>query len=137
MKASLIITTARELVGVPYRHQGRSARGIDCVGLLLLIAERTGLLALGEQPQNYGRLPTQALIERLRTRCDPLHEPEAGAIIAIRWPGDRTPSHVAICTGGTIIHAYMSAGRVVEHGYRMQWVKWTDSIWWVRGVARG
>ena len=45
-----IVSMAREYKGVPYRHQGRSTEtGVDCAGLLALIAGRIGL----EYPENF------------------------------------------------------------------------------------
>ena len=35
IKRREIVDAARNWVGVPYRHQGRTRNGIDCVGLLL------------------------------------------------------------------------------------------------------
>ena len=39
IKRREIVAAARDWVGVPYRHQGRTRNGIDCIGLL---AERGG-----------------------------------------------------------------------------------------------
>jgi len=47
-----IVDMAREYKGVPYRHQGRSiVTGVDCAGLLALIAGRIGL----EYPDNFSK----------------------------------------------------------------------------------
>lgn len=39
----LLITEARRWLGTPFRHQGRSAGGLDCVGLLIMIARGLSL----------------------------------------------------------------------------------------------
>ena len=39
MDSAKIIEAARGWVGTKWRHQGRSKRGIDCVGLVIKIAE--------------------------------------------------------------------------------------------------
>ena len=36
------LAEARKLLGTPWRHRGRSARGVDCVGLLLLAGWNSG-----------------------------------------------------------------------------------------------
>lgn len=38
-----IITAARAQLGTPFRHQGRSAQGVDCVGLLICIGRALDL----------------------------------------------------------------------------------------------
>ncbi len=137
MNASDFVASARAMLGTPYRHQGRTEKSVDCIGMLLVAGARIGVCPIGAAPTNYGRMPTPLLLDGLRKYCEPIQEPEPGCIVAIRWPGDRQASHVAVCAGGTLIHAVSNYDRVVEHGYRMQWVRWTDSLWWIRGLARG
>lgn len=138
MNATRLVLEARALVGVPFRHQGRSTTGLDCLGLLLLAGEKSGVLQLGLERADYGRAPQAALEQRLAYHCDRLELVEPGAILLIKWPGDSRGGHVAIATpGGQIIHSYSVAGGVVEHGYRGHWPRWTKSVWWIRGMARG
>ena len=40
-----IADTARNYLGVPFVHQGRSPQGLDCVGLLVQVAEDLGFEA--------------------------------------------------------------------------------------------
>lgn len=98
---------------------------------------RAGALPRNLERIDYGRAPSAELEERLAHYCDRLEVAQAGAILAIRWPGDVRAGHVAICGGDTMIHSYSFAGRVVEHGYRAQWPRWTKSIWWLRSMRRG
>lgn len=128
---------ARSLVGVPYRHQGRTPRGLDCLGLLLLAASRIEILPLELGRTNYGRAPLDELLAGLGNHCDPIDDDAPGAILAIRWPGDRRAGHVAICAGATMIHSYSNHGRVVEHGFRGKWRDWVVSRWWARRLRRG
>lgn len=138
MNATRLVLEARALVGVPFRHQGRNVTGIDCLGLLLLAGSRAQVLDSSIERADYGRAPHAALEERLAYHCDRLELVEPGAVIAIKWPGDIRAGHVAIATpGGQMIHSYSVAGGVVEHGYRGHWPRWTKSIWWIRGMARG
>lgn len=137
MTGADFVVAARQLVGVPYRHQGRTPRGLDCIGLLLLAASRVGVLPLELGRRDYGRAPLDELLAGLGEHCDALEFAEPGCILAIRWPGDRRAGHVAICAGPTIIHSYSNMGRVVEHGFRGKWVDWVVSRWWPRGLNRG
>lgn len=145
MNASRLVLEARALEGVPFRHQGRSPTGLDCIGLLLIAGERAGVLRVNLERVDYGRAPQAALEERLAYYCEKLEQVEPGAILAIKWPGDVRAGHIAIATpGGQMIHSYsaggrqgLRGGRVIEHGYRGHWPRWTKSIWWIRGMARG
>lgn len=40
----LIVGTARSYIGVPWRHQGRTRRGIDCVGLIIRVGREVGVM---------------------------------------------------------------------------------------------
>lgn len=132
-----VVLTARSWVGVPFRHQGRSRDGVDCVGLPIVIGAALGVFppsVLATDMTNYGRLPTGEIIERLREyRCAQLEAPRPAALIVIAW--QRLAAHIAVCTGPTMIHAYESVGRVVEHGYRGRWLRLTHSVWALPGVA--
>ena len=132
MTPQTFIETARQWVGVPFRHQGRDGNGIDCVGLPIVVGQSLGLLDQRFDIANYGRLPTGELIERLREHCRPLPAPVPGCLVVIAWV--KTASHVAVFTGDTLIHAYESVGRVVEHGYRGRWIRLTHSAWALPGI---
>lgn len=138
MNANRLIDEAYALLGTPFRHQGRlPVVGLDCVGLLLVAGSRAGVLHAAEQT-DYGRAPNIRMEERLAVHCERLVAIEPGAVVAIRWPGDRLSGHVAIIAhDGIMIHAYSAAGAVVAHGYRGHWPRWTKSIWWIKGLARG
>lgn len=132
-----VIREARALIGVPYRHQGRTEFGLDCIGVPVLIAQRLQILPAEFEKANYGRLPRAELIEKTMQYCTQLDEIEPGAMLLIRWPGERNPGHSAIYTGESIVHAYQLLQRVVEHGYRGAWVRLTHSLWRLPGVTRG
>ena len=38
-----VVAQARTWLGTPWRHQGRSPRGVDCAGLVVLVARALGL----------------------------------------------------------------------------------------------
>jgi cell wall-associated NlpC family hydrolase len=128
-----VIAEARRWVGVPFRHQGRSERGIDCVGLPIVVCQSLGLLDQRSDVANYDRLPSGELVDRLRAHCRPIPAAVPGSLIVIAWT--KIAAHVAICTGETMIHAYESVGRVVEHGYRGRWIRLTHSTWALPGLA--
>ena len=127
-----VVTLARCWVGVPFRHQGRDYTGIDCVGLPLVVGQSLGIFDQRFDVANYGRLPSGQLEQRLIEHCQPLNRAQPGALVVIAW--SKLAAHVAICTGDTLIHAYESVGRVVEHGYRGRWGRLTHSVWALPGV---
>lgn len=135
--ASHLVAAARRRLGVRYRHQGRSERSLDCLGLLLFAAADVGVMRADAGRTNYGRAPLDELLEKIPAYCDRLDRAEMGCVIVVKWPGDKRPGHVAICTGENMIHSYSQAGKVVEHGYRGCWLRWTNSLWWIRGLERG
>lgn len=131
-----LIAEARTWVGVPFLHQGRSRFGVDCAGFIVELLR--GVNSLPEQfenPTNYGRAASRELGEVVRRYCVQVDAPEPAALILIKWPRDKSASHVALFTGASLIHCYATVGRVVEHGYRGMWLKLTDSVWRLPGVA--
>lgn len=131
-----IIEAARELLGTPYLHQGRSRAAIDCAGVALLVARKFDLMPGAPLSADYGLLPQPLLVATMARICDRLEEPRPGCILLIKWHGTAFAQHIVICTGPTIIHCCGLHRRVVEHGYRGQWIKQTDSAYWIRGVQR-
>jgi len=114
--AERIVKEAREAIGIPFRHQGRSDSGLDCAGLVVRCAERSGLdyFDQDDYPRRPGgsrieaALDAQPCLERIQ-----LTEAAAGDVLLIRFMGD--PQHLAIHAGETMIHAWEQIGKVCEH----------------------
>jgi len=135
-----IIAEVRRLVGVPFVHQGRSVHGVDCIGAIALAAINAGLdpeQATGlKDTRDYGRSASPVLLDMVSRSCRRVRQPEPGLLVLFRFPEERDPQHFAILTDrGTVVHADARRGRVVEHGYRGQWLKWTHSLWRIPGVT--
>lgn len=117
MSAELFIASARTLKGARWRHRGRKPWAVDCIGLIVLAGQRSGLQI--DDEKLYGREPwDDQLRSGLRKRWgEPVSNYQPGDVALIRWKqGD--PSHVAIVgdhpDGGlTLIHAHNLHG-VVE-----------------------
>lgn len=135
MTPDRVIDEARTWLGVPFLHQGRNRRGVDCVGLPIVIGQALGLVPANFEVANYGRLSSPELMQRLMQHCTRIASPVPGSLVAIAWT--KTAAHVAICTGENLIHSYQNVGRVVEHGYRGRWVRLTHSAWALPGVIYG
>ncbi len=93
-----IISAARELIGVPYLHQGRNVRtGIDCVGLLVLIGQIIGYEEIHDLA-DYRRVPSSStLLEFLKRNLDEisLEQIQAGDFVLMTL-GGRKARHTAV-----------------------------------------
>jgi cell wall-associated NlpC family hydrolase len=112
---------AMKYVGVPFRHRGRSIRGVDCIGLIICAARDTGYdEGIKYKRLVYGREPTDALLqEALKEHFgDPVDRPpQLGDVILMRLRHMKEPSHVGIIAphphGLGVIHAYGEIRKVV------------------------
>lgn len=128
-----IVAAADAWVGVKWRHQGRDRDGIDCLGLLIVVARDLGIGRAEGAPtgdraggaggvdvgapefRNYRRLPPAGLATRLAEHLDRAGEIAPGRIGLFALPGS-APAHVGIFgDAGDLIHAYMPAKAVVRH----------------------
>lgn len=118
-----VIQLARAQLGTPFKHQGRvPGLALDCAGLFVVVASALGLQVLDEQ--GYGRNPWHGLLEQCIARQPflrevPKGEMRSGDVLLMRFTGE--PQHIAIHAGATVIHAYESVGRVVEHRLADVW----------------
>jgi len=114
------IAAARALVGAPFKHRGRSAEGVDCVGLVVL-----ALAAVGRgvaDRDDYGRNPFRDGLREAAVAHfgEPVSDMQAGDVVLFAWGRDE-PNHVGILfdrpAGGlAVVHALRQHKRVVEHG---------------------
>lgn len=132
-----IIAHARELLDMPFRHQGRAHTGkTDCAGVICHVASRLGV-AYDDQ-HDYPRLPGNG---RLEAALDAqphlvriaLPDIQAGDVLLMRF--GREPQHLAIFAGNSIIHAYEPIGRVVEHGIDAAWKRRVVRVYRFAGVS--
>ncbi len=117
-----VVDAAREYLGVRWVHQGRQRkRGLDCLGLIVVVAED-----LGYKPQDYlayNREPDPLLLQELVNqqfiKVD--REPEAGDMVLIHFHARRkSPYHFGIISEkGTLIHGHGPSRKVVEQPVRM------------------
>lgn len=136
--AQELVDEARTWIDTPFRHQGRSRSGVDCVGYPLCIMKTKGILpATYTDKPLYGRQPISAdQLDVVKSFCTPLDGAlENGCVIMIIWPKAKWPSHVALLDGRDMIHAYELSGKVVKHRYGEPWVRMTHSTWRLPGVV--
>lgn len=122
---------------MPFRHQGRSRAGVDCIGLPVCILKTTGALPTDflDDP-TYGRAPnTSEFLDTVRKFCPEVHAVEDGCLIVFKWPAAKFPSHVGIADGRYMVHSYQANGRVVRHGYGQPWLRLTHSLYRLPAVT--
>ncbi len=134
-KAQVVIAEARDWIGTPVRHLGRS-KGIevDCVGLIMLVGLACDVTpdprVDGVEPwRPYGRLPNPVRMRRFaETLLVPVkgeHRPADVALLA--WGDHRLPMHLAIMSTfagrETMIHSHGAADppRVLETTWGGDW----------------
>jgi cell wall-associated NlpC family hydrolase len=121
MPSSLsIITKAREYLGTPFHHQARvKGKGVDCAGLLVLVARELGADVIDDT--TYDHDPHPETLKRYLASQPFLVE----VLISHRQIGDMVlmdlkdtkngrGHHLALLTDIGILHAYAPAHKVVE-----------------------
>lgn len=127
-----IVEAARAYLGVRWRHQGRTAQGMDCLGLIVAVARDLGLPHVDQT--DYSRQPDGVrLRQELEAQMDRVETFQPGDVLMMRF--DLNPQHVALVTDRGIIHSYAQARRVVEHGMDDLWRKRVISAYRFREVA--
>ncbi len=126
------------MVGVRFQHQGRDAtHGLDCLGLLLVVAEQLNLRFEGIRPmaldvRNYRTRPdTKFLYAQLSRWLQPIATDEVKIADIVLLEIHGLPQHLALLSDYPVvgemgmIHAHAIAHRVVEHRYDESWRKAT------------
>ena len=141
---SKIMEVARSWVGIPYLHQGRTRRGIDCIGLIVEVAVGLGV-DVPLIPNNYTENPSSNLLvasceAHLQKATD--DQKLLPGSIAVLWGFDRgMAQHFAIVgeVAGrpTMIHAFSKRRQVVEHGWDEFWMKRFVRVYEYPGTQAG
>ena len=129
------IAAARGYMHVRWRHQGRSMKGVDCAGLVIV-----ALQEIGKTPQDavgYGRVPYRGKLEEtLRVNMgDPIadkRDMRPGDTALMRFKG--APSHVGIITpypfgGCALLHAFAQDKRVTEARLDDLWMSYIVEVY--------
>jgi len=127
-----IIGWAREWLGVPYLHQGRSRLGVDCVGVIVDIAKRLNMSV--QDWQRYPRVPHAGrLLKSFRAHLIEIPSKDLSPADVVLMSWRQEPHHAGIIsrignegwdnTRLGLIHCNMTVGRVVEHTLDEKWRK--------------
>ena len=111
-----IVARARALIGTRFALHGRSAEGVDCIGLV------AAAVAAHDVPTGYALRSTEA--EAIEQQLQALEMVavdglQAGDVVVMR--AGPAQLHLGISTGISLIHADASLRRVVETPGPVRW----------------
>lgn len=132
LAGSDLVAAARAWVGVPFRHQGRTRAGVDCAGLFVAVARELGIDVPFDRT-DYPWEPDEALHRTLEGHFERVQARRPGDILLLHFGG--APRHMALWTGGSIIHAYAPLDKVVEHRIDRRWERRIVAAYRVPGVS--
>jgi len=134
---SRLVEAARSFLGVPFKHRGRTRRGLDCAGLVWCSCADAGVIH--PDLKRYGREPHRDGMMRVvkEGAGEPIWQGRVGQVVPrdLLQVGDvlvmrfaKEPHHMGIVgtdrlRGLSLIHADGSptVRRVVEHGLDDLW----------------
>lgn len=111
-----VVDMVRSFAGTPWKHLGRSRRGVDCVGLVIAVADELKFTPPDLEVPVYGRQPDGTLLsyfDRYMVRIG-LSDIRDGSVVIFSYYG--SPYHAGIVTDGksrAIMHAYAAQRKVV------------------------
>ncbi|MEM6550115.1 MAG: glycoside hydrolase [Pseudomonadota bacterium] len=112
-----VVQAALKWEGVCYRHRGRDAAGLDCVGLIVAVARDLKIVSAEFDTTGYGRAPDGSLMRKMREaglEPRPIVPLVPGAILVFAFP-PRPAQHVGFVVSaepGVILHAHDTRGVV-------------------------
>jgi len=138
LTAETVAAAARGWLDVPWRHQGRSARGVDCAGLVVLVARE---LSLADHDLSaYGRhAQGLAFLEPFRAAMDPIPIDAAEAGDVLVFADAAYPCHCGFVSRRHwhlhLIHAHASRRKVIEEPLAGEWLAKRRAAFRFRGLA--
>lgn len=135
-----VVEAARAYLGTPFHHQARrKGVGLDCVGLIVLVARDLGIPLRDHPTLDYARVPTA--IRHLggevpkQFRPVPVDQRAPGDVLLFAVHRKTLPQHIGIYTGnGNLIHAWHEASRVIETALGPYWEERVLSVHRYPGV---
>jgi cell wall-associated NlpC family hydrolase len=117
-----VVGEARKWIGTRYRNQGRSERGIDCLGLLVMVGRTFNVPHTDEPSYSVAPSADHLILKRLAQYLDRLPYSTAPAVGTIGvFAEARLPGHVGFFSRkhGVVhlIHARLIPARVVEESW--------------------
>jgi len=138
MQSEDIVTEARRWIGARWRHQGRGPAGVDCIGLLIVVAD--GLRVPHHDVTAYDRRATGTrLLEEFARALDPVALSEARPGDILVFAETTYPCHAGFLTArhGTLhlLHAHALRRCVLEEPLTEPWLSRRRAAWRIPGVV--
>jgi cell wall-associated NlpC family hydrolase len=120
-----IVAQARSYLGVPWRHQGRTRSGLDCAGLVILIARD---LKLSDYDTTGYARHAQGLnfVEHFRANMVGIAVADAHCGDVLVFADAAYPCHCGILSKrhgvAHLIHAHALRRKVIEEPYAGEWL---------------
>jgi cell wall-associated NlpC family hydrolase len=144
MIADAIVAHARSLIGFPYRHLGRGPIAFDCLGLVLAVCKRAGVVDPGFDFTNYTQnvadyqlqqyLEASHYLEKLPS----WHEAQPADILLQRFHSALPASHLIVISkreGPAMWGVHAARRAVLEQ--RIAHVERNVAAYRLKEVARG
>ena len=128
-----VVAAARRWIGTPFHHMGRNRYGLDCAGLIVVVAAECGLLSEVRLPR-YGRVPRpHLLVPTMQRYLRQVPESEVAPGDVLLFRVRQHPQHVAIYSERAgephFVHAYEPIGRTDETRFDARWEAALLSVW--------
>ena len=122
--ADAVIAEARRWLGVPWRHQGRTRAGVDCAGLVVMVAK--ALKQTDYDNTSYGRRAHgQDFVRHFQAGMDAVRVSEARPGDVLVFADYAYPCHCGILSEKLsqphLLHAHITRRKVVEEPYIGEW----------------
>jgi cell wall-associated NlpC family hydrolase len=132
-----VVIEARRWLGVPWRHQGRTRAGVDCVGLIALVARDLAISTYDYT--SYGRRAHgQAFVHHLAENMDALRVAEAQPGDVLVFADQAYPCHCGFLTEKFeqphLLHSHATRRKVIEEPYIGEWPARVRFAFRFRGV---
>lgn len=139
-----VFNAALEYKSVPWKHQGRSKSGIDCLGLVIAVALDLKIegaeKVLHLDGRQYSRVtPTGLCKELVKGGLVRAGQPTSGGVVLFGGAGTY-PSHLGILGEDRelqLIHAHAPDRRVIHHRFDERWRKAARAYFVYPGVTYG
>lgn len=111
-----VVKEARSWIGVPWRHLGRNRQGVDCVGLLVVVAHALDLS--DHDDTAYPKRPDGSFLRRFGEVMDAKPIKDAGPGDVLVFAHRDHPGHCGIVaerhSRPTLIHSHARRRHVIE-----------------------
>jgi cell wall-associated NlpC family hydrolase len=134
MTGADVVQAARQYLDTPWRHQGRSRSGMDCVGLLIAVSRDLGVPV--EDDTHYSHFPDSSLLLghlKKYTEELPLAEAQPGDLVLMCVRGRL--QHTGILTERGLLHAAACYRKVCEHGLTDEWRRTIRQVYRWKAVS--